>query len=190
MEDKKCLKKTQPTPFFCLIPWRCCIRVLTHQRGPTSTQMGPYTAIHNGISCYLLDLHHPATCCMGSGQTCQHGNLSDWRYVIHTLQSSRGQLEQDTQHLLSTLSQHIRMAVQRIPAHCGCWETRQKRNLPVLALVWNSQSRQSPTLHFKDQWASEHNPPSHNQMLGLKCYQQTACTAVELRDVISWKRPM
>ena len=45
--------------------------------------------------------------------------LTDCRSAIQRLQSPSEQLERDTQRLLCDLSQHIHVAVQWIPAHCG-----------------------------------------------------------------------
>lgn len=65
-------------------------------------------------------------CSTESCQNCQHGKppalscrLPDCGFIIQSLESPRGHLEQATQNLLSYLSDHKMVAVQWIPALCG-----------------------------------------------------------------------
>ena len=68
-------------------------------------------------------------------------SLADCKSAVQSLQSPREQLERDTQRLLCGLSQHSKVAVQWIPAHCGLpQETRRQMVLQSLAA-----NKSSPT---------------------------------------------
>ena len=106
--------------------------------------------------------------------------LINWKSAVPNLQSPRQQLERDTQCLLCELSQHSKVAVLWITAHCGLVGNKKadclaksgkEQEKPNLGISYE-EAKALNKQRFSQKWMQALNPPSHDQMHHLPRYQQ------------------
>ena len=107
--------------------------------------------------------------------------LTDCKSAIQSLQSPSDQLERDTLHSLTALSQQLKVAVQWIPAHCGLSGNEKADRLAKLG---SGQEQPNLPVSYKEakalikrryatNWKQCHDEPSDDQMAHLQRAQQT-----------------
>jgi ribonuclease HI/uncharacterized protein YaaR (DUF327 family) len=142
----------------------------------------PSGALSTNYRAELTALHEAARLVDADSRVPSHVVfLTDCLSTLQSLQSPKEQLERDTQRLLRTLSQRMKVAVQWIPAHCGLAGNEEADKLAKFGSqleqphppISYSEAKTLVKRHFKTTWTNHHSLPSDDQMPHLRRQEQT-----------------
>ena len=154
---------------------------IRHPDGRTLSRSVPAGRQSSNYRAEINALHEAARLSSADNPPSHIVFLTDCRSAIQSLQSPSEQMERDTLHLLSDLSQRTKVTVQWIRAHCGLAGNDEADRLAKSGSRLEQENqpvsyKEAKTLvkrHYRIHWEKTHNHPSDDQMPHLQRKQQT-----------------